>query len=159
MTHRLQTQFNNSHCCSLAYCTYKPHRACLEGLCKFKQLLVHWILSLPLISVELFMAQKNLSCCDHFIFFSALFPRMSWQITRSWSRPTASTSHKTSTRTTWPSSVAPTNSMTQYNCIQWKWMLSVFYVQFLKLFFSFCALDHIYCYSWGKSSVWSHLNK
>lgn len=152
MTHRLQTQFNNCQCCSLAYCTYKPHRACLEGLCKFKQLLAHWILSLPLISFELFMVQKTFSVF-FFIFFSALFPRMSWQITRSWSRPTASTSPKTSTRTTWPSSVAPTNSMMQCICIHWKWMLSVFYMQFPKLFFSYCVLDHIYCYSWGKSSV------
>lgn len=45
-------------------------------------------------------------------FYWFVFNRMSWRRTRKWSRPTAFTSPRTSTRITWPSSVDPTNSTT-----------------------------------------------
>lgn len=58
----------------------------------------------------------------YLIFYSALFTRMSWQRTRSWFRPTVSTSPRTSTRITWPCSVAPINSMMLYISIHCTWM-------------------------------------
>lgn len=68
-----------------------------------------------LIFLFLYSSKKRSRGCFVLVFYSRSLPfRTSWRRTRNWSRRTASTLPRISTRTTWPSSVAPTNSTMQH---------------------------------------------